>query len=305
MKLYILSAVFILQTIPLSFAQTYNISYSLKNDDKFITSFVNETSMKQTVMGIEQSIDMKMEMSFNHHVVENTQDDGYELITEYRRVYLKVAYAFDQVEINTDRHDSTDLLSSMMKRMMNKPFSICLSDKGEITQIKGFNKYIPETMGMLDLDDILKSQLTDELNNIIGEEIIKQNFSHFFGLYPPQSVRRNEPWNISYILDQSGMQLNFTGKGSLVEATSKTFLIRTEGILQTIESKDIPGAQSFSLTGKQMSEILIDRKNGWPLKSIINQEMAGLLIISETPENPENIEVPMQMRMRMNVSTIP
>jgi len=303
MHKYLILTGLLIMPVLTGFPQSYTIGLNLKNNDRFRTNIMVETSMEQTVMGIEQNIDMNTEMSFNHQVVTNNENKGYELISEYRRMYLNINYTFDKVIIDTDRHESTDLLSNMMKKLMNRSFSIFLSESGEITEVNGFEKYFREITGDLEIDTTVRNMLTQELRNSMGEELIRQNFTHFFGFYPSEPVKKSDSWNISYSVDQSGYKLLFNGKGTLVEITPKTFLIRVDGIIVQMADDQNLTTKDFSLVGKQISEILIDRRNGWPLKSTVTQDIAGILIINESPDDPGKVEVPMHMKMRMNMSS--
>ena len=147
--------------------------------------------------------------------------------------------------------------------------------------------------------------MAEELRNSMGEELVRQNFNYFFGFYPPGPVKRNETWNISYNIEQSGMRLFFTGKGALVDITPKTYLVRIVGTIINI-SADSGNNDTGNLTlaGRQVSEILIDRSNGWPLKSTVSQDVSGVLTISETSGSPKATEIPMQMKMKMNMNSL-
>ncbi len=286
------------------FAQLYSIEFNPKHNNQFKTYCMVETNLKQTVMGIEQNIDMTMEMNFAHRVMEDPDFNGFNLLSEYKRMYLNITYAFDKVIMDTDRHDSTDMLSSMMKKLMNKPFSILISKNGEILEVNGFENYIPEVLTNLELDDYVKSLMAEELRNSMGEELIRQNFSNFFGFYPPGPVKRNDTWDVNYNVEQSGMKLFFTGKGALVDITPRTYLLRIVGTIINIADDSNDNAGKLTLAGRQVSEVLIDRSNGWPLKSTVSQEISGVLMISETSGSPETTEVPMQMKMKMNMNSI-
>lgn len=301
MKYFSISAIFLFLLITVSFSQGYIIELNLKNNEKFNSNFTVETVMKQTVMGIDQNISMKMEMAFNQFV-EDTKDESYKISTEYRRMFLNIDYAFDKVEMDTDRHGPSDTLSIMMKKLMNKPFTLCVNKTGKILELSGFERYISEISERKDTG--LNYTLTEELKNIMGEDLIRQNFTYFFGRYPNTPVKINESWIISYPVEQSGMKVFFNGTGTLVEVTPRTYLIRISGNIETFNIENEIKDQTFSLSGIQVSEILIDRKNGWPLKSTLNQEMSGILKLNEISEDDENIEIPVQIKMRMHMNSI-
>ncbi len=304
MKSLFISALSQLLLISVSYSQTFVIEFNLKNNDKFKSDFAIETTMKQTVMGIDQSINMKMEMSFNQQVYDKKAGEIYNITTEYKRMHLNIDYAFDKVEMDTDRHSPTDTLSIMMKELMNKPFTLYLNKRGKISEIYGFEKYITEISERNNQDPSEHTALSEELKNIMGEELIKQNFTYFFGMYPEFPVKINEPWTITYPVEQSGIKVFFNGRGTLVEVTSRTFLIRIDGIIETLTNENEINGQMFSLSGKQVSEILIDRRNGWPIKSTVNQEISGILKLIEISGDNENMDIPVNIKMRMHMNSI-
>lgn len=304
MKSLFISALSLLLPITVFYSQTFVIEFNLKNNDKFKSDFTIETTMKQTVMGIDQSINMKMEMSFNQQITDKKAGEIYNITTEYKRMHLDIDYAFDKVEMDTDRHSPADTLSIMMKELMNKPFTLYLNKNGKISEINGFEKYITEISDRKNQDPNERSAFSEELQNIMGEELIKQNFTYFFGMYPESPVKINEPWTITYPVEQSGIKVFFNGRGTLVEVTSRTFLIRIDGNIETLSNENEINNQMFSLSGKQVSEILIDRRNGWPIKSTVNQEISGILKLIETSGDNENMDIPVNIKMRMHMNSI-
>ena len=99
------------------------------------------------------------------------------------------------------------------------------------------------------------------------------------------------------------MALLFSGKGKLVEVSPRTFLIRIEGKLDTRQDQEeFEGDRLVLLNGTQMTEILIDRKSGWPLTSSANQDIDGVFMVTPTEGLNEGMEIPMQMKLRMKVT---
>ena len=285
-------------------SQTFNLSYDLKKGDQFVTDFLSEISIKQTVMGIEQNVGMNMESRFLQKVKEIDQNSDYELSVEYQKMFMQISSTFFSLEMDTEKKNQDDVLSNIIKRALHRPMKFIISPKGEIKEISGTENLINDLFEDTEIEEDQKEQIRQLLISNMGEESMKQNFSLFHCLYPAKPVRLSETWDISYRTTQADMTLEFSGKGKLVEVTPRTFLVRVEGMLTTINlSLQEGGDQLFLLRGLQVSEIVIDRKSGWPIQSTANQDVSGLLYIQTNGDEEDRMEIPMQMKMRMNTKS--
>lgn len=285
-------------------AQTYKLEYDLKQGQQVITDFHTEVNMKQTVMGIDQIVEMKMETGYFLEVNKKYDDQSYELLTEYRKLYVNISSAFFNLEVDTNNPKKEELINNIVQRLLRKPVRVILAKNGEIKNIQGFDNNINMVLDEINADDDQRDLIRIQLERNMGEENIRQNFSHYFGIYPEKPVRKGESWDINYQMILTGMEFEFLGKGALIEVTPRNYLIRIEGDVSTINSDDpVWNPQQIMLEGKQVSEITIDRKTGWPVKSITNQDISGLMLMQSSEPDDQPVEIPMVMKLRMNVNS--
>ena len=304
MKKHLYILILILFNSVIAWTQTYSLEYDLKQGDQYFTEFLSEITINQTVMGIEQEIGMKMEADFSQLVNKILPDSHYELMTEYTGLYMQISSTFFSVEIDTDSKIQDDLLNNMMRRILNKPLNLVISKKGELKEISGIESLMNGLFEGSEIDENQMEHIRQLLQKNMGEESLRQNFSQFFCNYPEKQVRLGETWKVNYQIEQAEIAFGFSGTGKLVEATPRTFLVRIEGKLNTTHLMDnADKEQSFLMDGSLVSEFTIDRKTGWPLKSTTNQEISGLLVINTPGEETDTIQIPMQMKMRMNIKS--
>ena len=284
------------------YSQSHTIEYNLKPGDQFTTEFISEVNLKQTVIGIEQAISMKMETDIYQKVETVRSDKGYDFLTEYRRMLMRITSDYFSHEIDTEKKSKNDLMNQLAKGVLNKPFSVSITRNGQLRDVKGLSTIINDLMEKTEMNSEEREDILTQFEKNIGEENLQQNFIHFFGLYPGKAVKKGETWEIKYQLAHAEMIFDFSGKGTLMEVNQKNFLIRVEGNLHAADPDKINDhGQRILLEGTQVSEITVDRKSGWPVKAVSTQDVSGILILP-SPDHPGSlIEIPMQMKMRINL----
>jgi hypothetical protein len=285
-----------------AFSQTYSIEYNLKKGDVFNTRLISEVHIAQTVMGIEQNISMNMETDFFHEVTDLNENNIYTLNSEYRRMALKISSSFFSIEVDTDKPSTNDILTKYMQNALNIPFQIQLTNKGYIKDIKGLDVIMKNLFKGGDSDLMQQEQISQLLSKNLGKDNLQQSLIHFLSSYPENPVRINETWKLGYKTSLEEIVLEFDGFGKLVEVNPRYYLIRIQGNLSTLSSElNSESGQIINLQGTQLTEIMVDRQTGWPIKSNANQDIAGKIIVKDPDDGSEAIEIPMQMKLRMNV----
>ncbi len=303
-KIRIIIQFFTLLTYAYAGAQTYTLEYDLKQGQQYMAEFHTEVNMKQTVMGIDQILEMNMETDFSVEVKEKKTDQSYVFLSEYRKLYINISSAFFNLEVDTKNPDHDEPIISIIQELLNKPASITMDKNGNIKDLRGIGDLIEEMLDEIAVNDDQREQLRMQLENNMGDENIRQYFSQFFCIYPEKPIKKGESWDINYQMIMRGISLDFYGKGTLIEINPGNFLIRIEGEINTFNSTDADEKEEqFFLEGKQVAEITIDRRSGWPLKSIINQDMSGLLLIPSDDPDLSPMEIPMVMKLRMNINS--
>jgi hypothetical protein len=301
LKLYVVLLGIILIGPP-SFSQTYSIEYSLEKGDVFNTRLISEVHISQTVMGIEQNISMNMETDFFHEVTAINENNTYTLNSEYRRMALKITSSFFSIEIDTDKPSQNDILKQVMQNALNIPFQIQMTNKGYILDITGLDAIMKGLYEGSNSDLMQQEQISQLLSKNLGKENLQQSLIHFLSPYPDHPVHINETWKLGYKTSLEEIVLEFNGFGKLVEVSPKYFLIRIQGNLSTLSAElNDENGQVINLQGTQLTEIMVDRKTGWPIKSNANQDIAGNIQVKNPDDGSEAIEIPMQMKLRMNV----
>lgn len=233
-----------------AFAQkSIELKYNLNEGDKYV--FVTDIEMDMTfeAMGATATLDQVMSIQMTSLVSklegdEISQDFTFDRITMNQKIF--------GMEINYDSDDSSTFSSGMgaqiadqMNKVIGASIKMIMDDRGKIK-------------------DIDVSSITDnsDLTNNFGS-------GNTYAVYPEGKVKVGESWE-EEIKPMEDSEMKVHAKYTLLKVSRKQAVIGVEG---TLSANEIEG-QEIKLNGTTVGEMIVDRKTGILISSIIDLEMA-------------------------------
>lgn len=274
----------------------------------------SEISIKQQISGQNIDIDMGIagDMSFE---VTDVTDSIYTMSTTYTRFVMTMSNAMMNMSVDTDaeqepEEDFNKLLSSLLKSMVNKPFTVKISNTGTIKSVDGLEAIYQGMMSELsakypDMSPQTLNSVFSQMQQAYGEDAFKGSFEMYMNLYPEGEVAVNDTWNKQIEL-RAGMEGAYDVTYTYTGESNGNQQITASGKMQTA-NKDaytkINGMDArYDLTGDFDGTFEVDTKTGWIRKADIKQTAAGEISVKPNEQMPEGMTIPMEMTSKTTLN---
>jgi hypothetical protein len=253
------------------------------------------SSIKQTINGQVNNIDVTVSGTTSFKVL-NADDSLYYMEVTYKSLNMKMKLPTGPVAFDSQKKDSSDLMSSIMGGLIDKPFTATFSRSGKIRAVKNVENMISSVLdGFREVQGPQKEQLKAKFIQSFGSVAIRGNIEMSTAVFPEVSVAKNDKWTINTQL-QSTMHANVNTVYQLTDATAASYIIHGDGTIASIKDPlllEMP--ISYDMKGTMTSDIKADRVTGWITESKIKQTISGTVAIKNSPEAPGGITFPMSM----------
>jgi len=188
-------------------AQKVKPVLNLVKGNTYYTVSTITSSVEQSYNGqdVNIAVDMSAKTAFN---VTDVKDTIYTMQVSYASIAMKIVSPNGTVEMNSDKKDNTDLSSSFLSAMINKPFSVTITKSGRVLEVKNIEAIINSIFtSMPQIDETQKAQLKGQFMQSFGESAFKGNLEQTLAIYPSIKVSKGDSWVINTTL-QSVMAAN-------------------------------------------------------------------------------------------------
>ncbi len=276
MKKLILLLALLLFTISFSFSQVLKLnltvgeSYYHDNETKVI--------MTQELQGESLISDISYggKMSF---LVKKKTDSIYHLEVRFQTIYLKVNSNGNEISANSQKVDSTNILSLLLKELTRTPFDISITKYGVVQDVKmekvfdnlfSFDPEIPK---------IEKARMIYMLKQSFGEKAMKGSIEMLTAIYPEKPFKEGDEWKNKIRLETvSGVTME--NKFVLDELNKHFAIINSQSNAVSDENNSFININGeflrFNSKGSMHSTFKIDTSTGWIIESEINQNISGI-----------------------------
>lgn len=270
---------------------------------KYQTEISSTSTIIQEVMGIDQSMEMNIYMLLDSKVINETE--GLFKI-EYQYTSLKIASESPlfSIELNSDEDQDNDE-NKLVKTLTGKPFYVFINQYGEITDVTGLDQIIASVGENNNIDDETKELFRKNLEASFGREYFIQNMQQLFIVFPKKKSKIGEIWESNTFVKSSPAALNIRNKARLIDITKSSVLIKVNSEIETPDEgfkiiEGIPG--KVELKGRQQMDVVIEKSSGFPLESIVNQDIDGLILFKLQEDKEEDLmEIPMSIKTNLQI----
>lgn len=207
---------------------TYNLRYALK------------MKVNMDVANLDIDMTTAMDMNFAFLSIEGQE---IECSTTYRRITIDGQSGSMYFFYNSDDPDTTNIMHNAYKDIIGLSTSMLINNRNGIEKAPDYSEF----------SNFYKT--TGDLN---------QSYGNVFTLFPEGKVDTNDHWDIDFEINNTGINLNFICRYTLLSINDSEICIGIEGNIDS-EGKILPETyQSGSITG----QLILDKttcilKNGW------------------------------------------
>ncbi|WP_282127048.1 DUF6263 family protein [Marinifilum flexuosum] len=281
-------------------AQKYELALNLEVGKEYIQKSNAKMTITQNFNGmpIEIGMNVKGDYTFKIMGAENNQ---YNMEVKYTVVEMEMESAQGKSSFSSKTPSEQDIMSTMLSRMIDKPFTMIMSQSGKVIEIKGIDNLFGSLFEGYDLTEQQKEQILAQLKQSYGAKAIKGSFEQITAIYPEQKVKLGKTWSTETSIE-AGMSVNLTTNFVLKAANTDYFLIHGEGNLAS--NPDAPYIKQNGMDmkilvdGQLTSEIKIDRKTGWIIDATIVQNLSGNTELKASEQMPDGMSIPMTIKSK-------
>jgi uncharacterized protein DUF6263 len=279
-------------------SQTVHLSLNLQKGERYDHIQNSKVSVNETVNGQDMEIVMTV-YAKTAYVIKDITDQFYNMEVIYKNLNLEMQLPQGTMQYSSSKKDTSDLLSTLLSRIANKPFYVQMTRTGKVQQVTGFDSLLDNMIKKMNIPEIQKTALKEQMSKAYGPKSMKGSIETVTSIFPDKPVAKNDHWIINTQLE-SAMSANLKETFEYKGSTDSTSLIHGEGIIQTadkdafIETNGMP--LKYDLTGTLTADFIVDKKSGWIMEARINQLVKGTAQIKDNPKMPGGMSIPMTIK---------
>lgn len=271
------------------------IKYVFKAGDQYSLAQNVKSTIKQSLMGTEQTIETLSDNIYTIKVAELTPT-GARLEVSFSSVKSDMKSMMGNVNMDSGG-DTTKIENKVLRSILNRTFNLFITTEGRIEKMEGVENLYGgfKSAGM---NEEMEKSMKQSFEQFLGEAAMKTTFEQAFPSYPGDVIKEGDTWNIkneNYI----SFPITSDNNWSVGELTSDAAKLRSEGTTSTDKDKVIALPQGLKakadLAGKQASKSNMSLKSGWPYKVEILAELTGNMTLLAGGMIPEDMVIPMEV----------
>lgn len=305
MKKLLLSTIVALSVAFTCQAKKTELSLHLQQGKSYTQVTDSHITIDQEVQGQQMKIVMDISGSMTYRVTAVTAS-GYDMDVQYDSLSMAMQMPQGTMNFSSEKNDASDIFSSILKSMKNRPFQVKMTTKGKITEVKNLDKLFDSMFESApQLPEQQKAQIKSQLMRSYGEDAFKGNVEMTLAIYPDKPVAPGDTWVIEN-KQKSGMPVEITTTYTYKADDTSDYLITGDSKLQTsnpdqyIENNGMQ--MKYNMDGTMTSEIRVDKVTGWIKEAHLKQEMQGTTTIKANAQMPNDMQIPMTMHNDMTFS---
>lgn len=278
-----------------------DLGLNLKTGETYSQIYISNTTITQTIYGMEQVIKMDITGGMDFHVNENL-GESYLMSASYSSLIMKMNTPMGEMLFSSES-DGVDVFSTLIKTIIGKEFTLEMSRDGTISKIENLDNIFKDMFESFpQFTEAQKQQILTQLQQAYGEKAFKGNIEMITAIFPNKEVKVGEKWENSVKLE-SGMAGFMNNTFTLVDVNSDAIIIEGTSQIST-EDKDayleVNGMPTrYNLTGETKSSYKLDPESNWVVEGKIEQEISGDAHIKDSPNLPGGITIPMVIKNDM------
>jgi hypothetical protein len=288
------------------FGQKVTLALNLtKGNTYYITSHA-KMDISQTVKGQQQDITTTINGRVSYKVTA-VKDSVYVMEVRYESIGMQMAMQGQNFDFYSGKKDTSDIFSTLLSGLINKPFSIVITRKGKILSIDNMeNLYAGMFDNLPQLTAGQKTQVKAQIMKSFGPDSFRGTMEQAIAVYPEAKVAKNDQWVVNTKVE-SVMTAKTKTTYTLDDITENTYNLHGVAVIQSDDKDEYKEANGLpmkftNVTGASTIDLKLDKTTGW-----INEEKAIIMITStidvkDNPKTPGGMTIPMTVSGETTIS---
>jgi hypothetical protein len=281
-------------------AKKYKLALNLEVGKEYIQKSNAKMTITQNFNGMPIEIGMNIKGDYVFKVI-GAENNQYDMEVKYRAVEMEMESAQGKSSFSSNKASDQDIMSTMLSRMIDKPFKMIMGQNGKVIEIKGIDNLFGGMFEGFDITQQQKDQILAQLKQSYGAKAFKGSFEQITAIYPEGKVKLGKKWTTETNIE-AGMSVHVTTNFELKAANTEYFLLHGEGDLSSNPNSPFVKQNGMDmkilLDGNLTSDIKIDRKTGWIMDATIVQNLSGNTELKASEQMPEGMSIPMTIKSK-------
>ncbi|WP_321514814.1 DUF6263 family protein [Marinifilum fragile] len=281
-------------------AKKYKLALNLEVGKEYIQKSNAKMTITQNFNGMPIEIGMNIKGDYVFKVI-GAENDQYDMEVKYRTVEMEMESAQGKSTFSSNKASEQDIMSTLLSRMIDKPFKMIMGQNGKVIEIKGIDNLFGGMFEGFDITQQQKDQILAQLKQSYGAKAFKGSFEQITAIYPEGKVKLGKKWSTETNIE-AGMSVHVTTNFELKAANTEYFLLHGEGDLSSNPNSPFVKQNGMDmkilLDGNLTSDIKIDRKTGWIIDATIVQSLSGNTELKASEQMPEGMSIPMTIKSK-------
>lgn len=280
------------------------LALNLTKGKTYNQNMVTESTIKQQIQGQTMNIEMTITADMGYLVKEVT-DQVFTMDVTYNKMAMKMSLPTGAMEYSSDKKVEGDLMSTILSNMINKPFTIKMSENGKVQEVTNIEKVFESAFTDLpNINEQQKQQILAQVMQSYGGDAIRGNLEMTTALFPETEVSKGDSWDVTTTIE-SGMTMTVKTTYTLTEVGPDYYLLNGVSTLETAKDKvmDNMGMPlQYNLSGTMNATLKLSKSTGWVMDGTIDQIITGEAVIQDNPQVPGGMSIPMELNNKMTIS---
>ena len=289
-------------------AQKKKLELNLQQDSVYYLTTNGSLDIDQTIQGAHQLAKTTLKCIMSHKVI-SIRDTVYDIEVAYKNMGMEMEIQGKTLSFDSESKDTANIFSKVMKAMLNRPFNITLSKRGEIVAINNTENLFKGIFdGLPPIAEERKAQLVAQLKQSFGEKAIKGSFQESFVIFPKTPIGLKGTWTSKTLLESGAISAKTNTTYSLNNITDNVYEISGEAVV-------VPGAPTafrksngyfmrlINVTGTAKTTVKVDKQTGWTLESQVIKAIKATAQVKETTTGPVMMTIPMVIDATFNTNS--
>ncbi|NCI51583.1 hypothetical protein GWC95_16760 [Sediminibacterium roseum] len=257
-----------------SAGQQQSLRYQLQKGETYMLRFISEGQSLITLKDKKVLLTSTRETLLELKVVGEKR---HRYVFEAR--YKKVSHILhsdathkEYVLSNTDS-SGKELSAYIIKKLIDRPFSIHMNDLGYIDQIKGIDEMIGTEVAdrFKQFPDSVQSMIASDASRSFGNLALKNTLQPYTHIYAPDGTTH---WRTASQVTKPS-QFNIVMYIGMMETSRLKLVAGGDLFIQEDHYVGAGISEGSKMLGKIRSDIELDVRTGWPSTTFLVQDLAG------------------------------
>jgi len=260
-------------------SDSIDLKLKLQPGSQYVYTTDNRMTMEQSMMGQSMKTTNNMMMQATY-AVDAAEGQNKKLTVTYDRITLETAMPMGQIKYDSDKPEASDPALSSLTQILHKPFSMTVTERGDITNVSGLDAII-NAVG--DTSTQEGAMARAQMANMFNDTAVKSMMQQSFNIFPDKAVKPGDTWKKSVNVNLSSIAMKMDNTYKLTSVSNGVAHIDVNSVVTAggdMASEQMKNMQ-IKLSGDQKGTMDVDIATGMVSDSKLKQTISGDMTVSE------------------------